>query len=80
MKGKLNSGLIAGILNGFCYVGSTISSYGLGVLADHFGWIAVFWFLFFVCLSVSVSAGIYVIIKRFLQRKSKLEKNYNNET
>ena len=34
MKGKVNSGRIAGILNGFCYVGSTISSYGLGWIAD----------------------------------------------
>lgn len=30
MREKVNSGLFAGVLNGFCYVGSTISSYGLG--------------------------------------------------
>ena len=70
MKGKINSGLIAGVLNGFCYVGSTISSYGLGALADHFGWIAVFWLLFFVCMGVSVSAGIYLLVKRFLSKKA----------
>ena len=42
MRSKVNSGMIAGVINGFCYVGSTISSYGLGVIADGFGWTAVF--------------------------------------
>ena len=63
MKGKVNSGLIAGILNGFCYLGSTISCYGLGAIADKFGWIAVFWVLLFVCVAVCVCAGIYLLIK-----------------
>ncbi len=38
MREQLDSGLLAGVLNGCCYVGSTISSYGLGWVADHFGW------------------------------------------
>ena len=42
MREKVNSGLFAGVLNGFCYLGSTISSYGLGAIADNFGWTAVF--------------------------------------
>lgn len=49
MRGKVNSGLFAGILNGFCYLGSTISSYGLGAIADNFGWTAVFWALIGFC-------------------------------
>ena len=64
MKGKINSGLIAGILNGCCYVGSTISSYGLGSLADRFGWNAVFWLLFSVCIAAGVFAVVYKIIER----------------
>ena len=64
MKGKVNSGLIAGILNGFCYLGSSISSYGLGSIADNFGWIWVFWTLLFVCVAVCVGAGIYIFIKK----------------
>lgn len=64
MKGKVNSGLIAGILNGFCYLGSAISSYGLGSIADHFGWIWVFWTLLFVCVAVCIGAGIYILIKK----------------
>ncbi len=54
MRGKVNSGFYAGILNGFCYLGSTISSYGLGYIADHFGWTAVFWVLIAFCISVIV--------------------------
>ena len=33
-----NSGFYAALFNGFCYLGSTVSSYGLGALADHYGW------------------------------------------
>ncbi len=66
MRGKVNSGLFAGILNGFCYVGSTISSYGLGVVAGDFGWISVFWLL----LACNVFAGVvwcvYYFAKRYL--------------
>ena len=62
MKGKVNAGRIAGILNGFCYLGSTLSSYGLGEIVDVFGWEMVFWTLFWVCLMVCICAVIYVII------------------
>ena len=34
-KDKANAGLLAGMLNGCCYVGSTLSSYGLGLIADN---------------------------------------------
>lgn len=50
LKEKMNSGRLAGMLNGFCYLGSTISSFGLGLVADSMGWNAVF----YVLLSVSV--------------------------
>ena len=61
MKGKVNSGLIAGILNGFCYLGSTISSNGLGTLADAYGWYAVFWLLFDFCvLSIVFGIGYFL--------------------
>lgn len=64
MKGKVNSGRIAGVLNGFCYVGSTISSYGLGEIADNHGWTAVFWVLFGVCAFVCVVAMIYLLLRK----------------
>lgn len=67
MREKLNSGMIAGVLNGFCYVGSTISAYGLGVVADNFGWTAVFWVLFGFCAIAVVAWGIYAIIARLIK-------------
>lgn len=56
MRTKINSGLLAGLMDGFCYVGSTISSYGLGLIADNFGWNGVLVLLLCVCVfSVAVS-------------------------
>jgi OPA family glycerol-3-phosphate transporter-like MFS transporter len=69
MRGKVNSGLFAGILNGFCYLGSTISSYGLGAIADNFGWTAVFWTLIGFCVLTFVVWGVYTYLKRFYKRK-----------
>ena len=67
MKGKINSGRMAGLLNGCCYVGSTLTTYGLGWLADHFGWYPVFWVLFGVCAFVCVIACIYALLKHKLK-------------
>ena len=69
MRGKVNSGLFAGVLNGFCYVGSTISSYGLGAIADNFGWTSVFWTLMGFCLISFIVWGGYVYIKSFSKTK-----------
>ncbi len=73
MKDKVNSGKIAGVLNGFCYLGSTISSYGLGEIADNFGWTAVFWVLLCVCMLVCLGVIIYLIIKKGILSKAKTE-------
>lgn len=70
MRGKVNSGLFAGVLNGFCYVGSTISSYGLGAIADNFGWTAVFWTLIGFCVLSFVVWGGYTYLKFSLKRKN----------
>lgn len=42
LRNKSNSGFVAGILNGCCYVGSTLSQYGLAKIATSHGWDAVF--------------------------------------
>lgn len=63
MREKVNSGMLAGLLNGFCYVGSTISAYGLGMLAQNGGWTSVirlFLVLCSVCTAISV---VYIIVK-----------------
>ena len=69
MRGKVNSGLFAGILNGFCYVGSTISSYGLGAIADAWGWTAVFWTLIGFCVATMVVWCVYAQLKSVFTRK-----------
>ena len=72
MKGKINSGRMAGILNGCCYVGSTITTYGLGWIADNFGWYPVFWLLFSVCVAVCVIACIYAFLRIKLKNRAML--------
>ena len=66
MREKVNSGLFAGVLNGFCYVGSTISSYGLGLIADNFGWISVFWILIGCCFFAGMVWCIYTCVRHIL--------------
>ena len=63
MREKINSGMFAGVLNGFCYLGSTLSSYGLGVIAEHFGWTSVFWLLLGFCVVVAIIWVGYKIYK-----------------
>lgn len=71
MREHINSGRWAGILNGFCYIGSTISSYGLGAIADRKGWQAVFWCLFAVCAAIVVLCGIYTAYEGKLQNEKR---------
>ena len=60
--------MFAGILNGFCYVGSTISSYGLGFIAEHFGWSSVFWTLLGFCFIVAIVWIGYKIFKNHITK------------
>lgn len=64
LRERLNSGRLSGILNGFCYLGSTISSYGLGVIADGSGWSGVFKLFCWLCLGVVLAGGIYSMIRK----------------
>lgn len=69
-KDRMNSGRLAGILNGFCYLGSTLSSYSLGVVADFGGWNAVFRLLFVLCI-ISVVIGCFYLLGKLCANKSK---------
>lgn len=55
MRDKVDSGKTAGLLNGFCYVGSTLSMYGLGYIAENNGWSAVMYTL----LALSGGAALF---------------------
>lgn len=72
MKGKINSGMIAGVLNGCCYIGSTISSYGLGVVAMHGGWLTVFYLMLGVCIAICVIGGIFMALTAIARKKEKM--------
>ena len=63
-KDTVNSGLLAGVMNGFCYLGSAISAYGLGLVADNGGWTFVFILLFSLCIfTVLLALGYNVTLK-----------------
>lgn len=57
LREQANSGFLAGLLNSFCYVGSTVSAYGLGKLADRSGWGSVMWILLAISGSATLLAG-----------------------
>ncbi len=55
LRDSMDSGVLAGILNGCCYVGSVISSYALSIIADNAGWSYVFYFLLaLACVPVAM--------------------------
>ena len=63
-KERVNPGLLAGVLNGFCYLGSTLSAYGLGFIADVGGWNAVFWLLFGLSVGAAAIGCMYALACR----------------
>ena len=64
VRDKANSGFVGGMLNGCCYVGSTLSSVGLGALSDHYGeWLPVFYFLLGASVFVVVASGLILAVK-----------------
>ncbi len=50
----LNAGFAAGLLNTFCYVGSTATSYTLGAVSQSSGWNAVFVIMLLLCIVAAV--------------------------
>lgn len=68
LRDKYDSGKMAGILNGSAYVGSTISAYGLGAIADAAGWNGVF-VLLLILSAVAVLAAFGVTALRKLREK-----------
>lgn len=65
---KENAGTIAGVLDGFCYVGSAITAFGMGSVADKHGWNTVFYILLSVCGLMIIICLAYVIIT-YLKKK-----------
>lgn len=68
LKDHFSSGGLAGIINGFCYLGSTLSTYGLGLIADAHGWNAVFYVLLAIAAAVTVLGTLFLILSRLCHR------------
>jgi len=54
-----DSGAYAGVINTFCYVGSTLSSYLLGAMAERSGWNTVIILLLAVASATGVIATAF---------------------
>lgn len=70
LRGKVDPGKLAGILNGCCYVGSTISSYGLGAIADAKGWAGVSVTLLIAAFVPVFITLIYAAVKAVRKHKT----------
>lgn len=71
LRDRANSGFVAGILNGCCYVGSTFSSVGLGAISDYYGeWTPVFNLLLGLTAAVVVIALIVMFVGKIAKKKN----------
>ncbi len=64
----LNAGFAAGLLNTFCYIGSTVTSYTLGAVAQSSGWNAVFMIMLAVCIVAATICFAGIISERKLNK------------
>ncbi len=64
---SLNAGFAAGLLNTFCYIGSTTTTYTLGAVSQSKGWNAVF----IIMLTVCIAAAVICLAGLFAERKEK---------
>lgn len=64
----LNAGFAAGLLNTFCYIGSTITSYILGSVAEKMSWNAVFIIMLSVCVAAATVCFAGLIIERKMKK------------
>lgn len=65
-RDRFDAGTMAGIGQGFCYIGSTLSTYTLGYVADKGGWFNVFLMLAVVIIatcSMCVFAKLFTYVR-----------------
>ena len=72
LRRKMNSGFTSGIINGCCYLGSTLASYLFGLIAENSGWNVVFIVSLCICLMPVLYMAIYSFIKIFKKEKEKI--------
>ncbi len=60
----LDAGFTAGFLNTFCYVGSTVTSYSLGSVAQTKGWNVTFIVMLLVCAAAAIISLIGCVCEK----------------
>lgn len=71
MRDRGNSGFMAGILDGFGYIGSAVGTVALGLIADAAGWTEAFYLLLGLAGIPVFTLLIYAFIALFQSRKRK---------
>ncbi len=72
-RSSVAPGILVGVLDGFCYLGSTISTYTLGLLRDNASWQIVLTVLSVACAAIALLSPIYLLIK-WIAGKKKMKK------
>lgn len=67
-RAVLNAGFAAGLLNTFCYVGSTITTYSLGAVSQANGWNPVFIIMLTVCAVAAAACLIGFMAERKIKK------------
>ena len=65
----LNAGFAAGLLNTFCYIGSTTTSYTLGAVSQSYGWNAVFFIMLAICIAAAAICFTGLLTERKMKEK-----------
>ncbi len=68
MQDQVNTGFMAGMMNGCSYIGNAMSTYGLGWIADRSDWNAVFVILTVIAIFSTALAAVYGFVRK---RKTK---------
>lgn len=68
---QYNSGMLAGLLNGACYVGSTLSQYLIALIAIAGDWTAVINVFFWLCIGITAFSAVMLLIRILFTRKVK---------
>ena len=72
---KILSALIGGVLDGFCYIGSAITAYGMGKVADNYGWNKVFYFFIAVCCVMMLLSIAYFVVSKLIEKTKNKQQN-----
>ena len=64
LRGKFDTGFLAGFLGGTCYVGTALATYVLGAVADKHGWTGALWLLVGLAAFAALLSLLYLFVDR----------------